>query len=391
MKKQCFSLKLKKSSPPAALSRFIYEWPKKVVGFLVVAVLLLVFSSPASAAVSAFVARCDDGCYHQYCYDELIDSYVKSFMGRPNGLYDDFKTKSIVALYTYEQSYIDYEALLEQQAITLKNSGAFSLESYLRNGAAAAAKMPDRLVIVSVVSGSLNREEKVLKNENNTANREQNDNPVKDPGKKDDKPEEEDVNETPSRVPPGGSPDPKPAPPPEPRRESKPDQQAFTTHIIGSAKITEAAAIKWAEKHNAHQRFIGAASFYWQYGGKSGIRPEVLYAQAALESGFGHFRGQVTPAHNNWAGIKIATSNGDRPEDHEQFKTPEDGVRGHFNHISAYVGLSPIGEAHGRYAVITRMPWAGTVEKIADLSGKWAPSPTYHHRIVEMLEEMNEL
>ncbi len=390
MKKECFRLKFKNCSLPAVFTNFVYKWRKKVAGFLVVALLLLVFSSSASAAVSAFVARCDEGSYHQYCYDELIDSYVKSFMGRPNGLYDDFRAKSIVALHTFEQGYIDYEALLEQQALTLKNSGAFSLERYLRNGEAVAAKMPDQLVIVSVVSGSLNREEKILKNEDNKANREHNDNPAKDPGKKDDKPDEEDVKETPSRVPPGGSPDPKPAPPPEPRRESKPDQQAFITHITGSAKITEAAAIKWAEKHNAHQRFIDVVSFYWQYGEKSGIRPEVLYAQAALESGFGHFRGQVTPAHNNWAGIKIATSNGDRPEDHERFKNPEDGARGHFNHISAYVGLPPIGETHGRYDVITRMPWAGTVEKIADLSGKWAPSLTYHHRIVEMLEEMNE-
>ena len=39
---------------------------------------------------------------------------------------------------------------------------------------------------------------------------------------------------------------------------------------------------------------------------------------------------------NNWAGIKTLEAISDRPEDHETFITPEDGVRAHFN-IWAYI------------------------------------------------------
>ena len=116
----------------------------------------------------------------------------------------------------------------------------------------------------------------------------------------------------------------------------------------------------------------------------------MLYAQAAHETNFGHYTGQVPPAYNNWAGIKTANAAGDKPEDHEQFATPEDGVRAHFNHMAAYVGLKPIGEPHGRYFVVTRLSWAGSVKTVVELSGKWAPSATYHQRIVSMLNEMKE-
>lgn len=49
----------------------------------------------------------------------------------------------------------------------------------------------------------------------------------------------------------------------------------------------------------------------------------------------------------------ISDAAGSEPEDHEQFETHEEGVRAHFNHISAYVGLTPIGEPHGRYHLVT--------------------------------------
>jgi len=43
---------------------------------------------------------------------------------------------------------------------------------------------------------------------------------------------------------------------------------------------------------------------------------------------------------------------------------------------------------NGRYHSVTAISWAGAVHYVEDISGKWAPSPVYHERIVEMLEEM---
>ena len=160
------------------------------------------------------------------------------------------------------------------------------------------------------------------------------------------------------------------------------------TPILGPPQATVAQAQEWARKNNAHQRFIDIAPTYWHYGQLTGIRPEVLYAQSAHETGFGRYGGAVTPDQNNWAGIKIKNPVGDRPEDHETFATPEEGVRAHFNHVCAYLGLPPIGEPHPRYHVVNSLSWAGTVKYVEELGGKWAPSATYGQSIVKLINAL---
>jgi len=161
------------------------------------------------------------------------------------------------------------------------------------------------------------------------------------------------------------------------------------TPMMGESTVTKEQAKKWAENRGAHQRFIDIADFYWKYGEITGIRPEILYGQAAKETGFGKYTGQVKPEQNNWAGIKIKNPVADRPEDHETFATPEDGVRAHFNHISAYVGTEPVGEPHDRYYVLKTVAWRGTVKNVEQLGGKWAPDVTYGYNIVvKMLRSM---
>ncbi len=153
-----------------------------------------------------------------------------------------------------------------------------------------------------------------------------------------------------------------------------------STSMLGPAQVTVEQAKQWAENKGAHQRFIDIADYYWQYGELTGIRPEIMYAQAAKETAYGKYTGQ--PEQNNWAGIKTKTATGDQPEDHETFATPEDGVRGHYNHMSAYLGLAPIGEPHGRYFSVKSMAWAGTVKTLEELGGKWCPDLYYGYSIL---------
>ena len=155
-----------------------------------------------------------------------------------------------------------------------------------------------------------------------------------------------------------------------------------STPLVGKAECTAEQAKAWAQKKGAHERFVNIADLYWKYGEITGIRPEILYAQAAKETGFGKYTGAVTPEMNNWAGIKKYGQNGDATEDHESFATPEDGVRAHFNHMSAYIGLAPIGQVHGRYQSIASMPWAGTVKTVEQLGGKWCPDLYYGYSIL---------
>ena len=183
------------------------------------------------------------------------------------------------------------------------------------------------------------------------------------------------------------SPVPQPETQPVTPTVSTPDYMGYTP-LLGAAQITVEQAIRWAKSKNAAQIYIDAAPIYWKYGELTGIRPEVMYAQAALETGFGTYKGKVTPSMNNWAGIKKYGATGDETDDHESFATPDDGVRAHFNHMTAYVGVNPVGETHGRYKSVKTLAWAGTVRYVEELSGKWCPLPEYASKILGLLAEM---
>lgn len=154
------------------------------------------------------------------------------------------------------------------------------------------------------------------------------------------------------------------------------------TPILGRPQATVHQAKQWAKDRNAHQRFIDIADEYWWQGPLLGIRPEVAYAQSAKETAFGRYGGAVHPDQNNWAGIKTATATGDQPEDHETFASPAEGVRAHYNHLCAYVGKNPVGDPHGRYYLVTRLSWAGTIRHVEELGGRWAPNPDYGNSII---------
>src|SRR5215208_8128007 len=100
-------------------------------------------------------------------------------------------------------------------------------------------------------------------------------------------------------------------------------------------------------------------------------------------SGWGHFGGIVAPQQHNVAGIKVGNPNAaDLPADFERFATWSEGIRAHANHLGAYSGavpvLGPNGEpVHDRYYVVKSAPWAGTVETIGGLSGKWSVREDY--------------
>ena len=56
------------------------------------------------------------------------------------------------------------------------------------------------------------------------------------------------------------------------------------TPLIGAPEVTVEQAQRWAKAKGAHQRFIDIAPTYWKYGELTGIRPDILYAQAAKQS-----------------------------------------------------------------------------------------------------------
>jgi len=160
------------------------------------------------------------------------------------------------------------------------------------------------------------------------------------------------------------------------------DQQQTETPIGGESEHTLQQAKEWAKSRGATDDFISVADIYWHIGEQMKIRPDVMYAQSAKETAFGKYTGNVTKEMNNFAGIKKAGAVGDQREAHETFKTSEEGIRAHYNHMAAYVGIKPTTETHERYDSIMSTPWAGTIKYVEELGTKWAPSADYGNSIV---------
>lgn len=130
---------------------------------------------------------------------------------------------------------------------------------------------------------------------------------------------------------------------------------------------------------NLHPRVINWVVPYYQMCTRVRIRPEVALAQALFETGRGHFNGKVPASWHNVAGIKIGVpSQDDVRDDHEKFISWDEGIRGHVNHLCAYVGNKPIGRPHARYFIVKGLEWSGTITTMTELSGKYAPRSDYH-------------
>jgi len=331
---------------------------KKLVVLLIFIMFTFSVALPAVASVEGLLTVAAEGSYYLYNYQELLDSYALKLIGKPNGLFEDYCSKSPIAFLHSSGAYIDYNDMLDSYARMVINGQKFDFNSFALSAECKKLDEPLDLFCVSVSHGQLTSQK--INNNNvppaliNTAS---------PPGT---------IAETAA-----GN-----------LSSSKQDEKIEGIPLVADSQVSLDRAIEWAASKNAHPRFIDIAPIYWEFGHRTGICPEVLYAQSAHETRFGHFTGQVPSAFNNWAGIKTANAAGDKPEDHEQFATPEDGVKAHFNHMTAYVGLNPIGEPHSRYFVVKCLPWSGTVKTVEQLSGKWAPSVTYHQRIVLFLSEM---
>jgi N-acetylmuramoyl-L-alanine amidase CwlD len=314
---------------------------KKTLLIILISLLIcLLTGAPAAASsLKSFIAEDENGSYFEYSYADLLDSYALKIIGLSNGLYEEFSTKKIYAMLDSSGRYFDYSEVVSSYASALLLGEPFDLQGYFSADDAVKAATPLSITYVSINAGKINHSPKTTSAVNSG--------------------------------------------PPAATETSQPK-----TPILGLALVTLEQAQAWAQNRGAEQRFIDVATLYWDYGLLSGMRPEVLYAQAAVETNFGLYDNLVPPEYNNWAGIKTADAAGNDAEQREQFVTPEEGVRAHYNHMAAYVGYRPIGEPHGRYYLAAAQPWAGQVLYVEDLSVNWTPVTDYHLYIIELVEQM---
>jgi len=160
------------------------------------------------------------------------------------------------------------------------------------------------------------------------------------------------------------------------------------TPILGKPQVTQAQASAWAIRKGATWVFRSLVPLYWWNGGVLGIRPEVAYAQAAKETGFGRFGGVINETFHNPCGLKTRTGGGNYdPEAHQRFPDWPEGVLAHFQHLGLYAGAKgfpaadPIDPRHFPYLL-------GTATTVEALGGRWAPSLSYGTSLAAMVKEM---
>jgi len=146
---------------------------------------------------------------------------------------------------------------------------------------------------------------------------------------------------------------------------------------------------RFARSVGATRYIMKTIPIYYELASRRNIAPDVLVAQAMIETGYGHYGRDSRPW--NMAGIKKGGIVGDEPRDFERPKTARAGVRMHVNHMAAYTtGKRPIGEPHDRYydvrtAQKSRGWWVRRISQLGDI---WATDDTYDRKIRRVLNDM---
>jgi flagellum-specific peptidoglycan hydrolase FlgJ len=159
--------------------------------------------------------------------------------------------------------------------------------------------------------------------------------------------------------------------------------------IIGAPRYSQSTVESYARSIDCSHYIMKAIPIYYRLAPRRNIAPEVLLAQAIVETRRGYYGGDSKP--HNMAGIKKGGEVGDDPKDFEVPPSAYEGVRMHVNHMAAYTGKEPIGEPHDRFydasaAQEHRGWWVRRISQLGD--GIWAEDPMYASKIQDHLDEM---
>lgn len=174
-------------------------------------------------------------------------------------------------------------------------------------------------------------------------------------------------------------------------REAEPDKKAAIASrddnmIMGGAVATQEQCVRYLLKHNPNPKLNVSpqelVSYYYEEGSRTGIRPDIAFAQALKETGYFRYGGTVIPAQNNYCGLGTtsATVQG------AYFATPRLGVKAHIQHLLAYASVEPPKDniVDPRYELVRRSYGSNTLTQWKDLNGRWAvPGVGYGQSILE--------
>ena len=155
--------------------------------------------------------------------------------------------------------------------------------------------------------------------------------------------------------------------------------------IKGKAQATKKQAAQLIAANNGNLP-IGCSigeiiDLYWEEAEREGIRPDMALSQALLETGYFNFGGSVEPWQHNYCGL--GTIGGGVQG--AAFKTPQEGVRAHIQHLLAYSdhNLPKTKLIDPRYDKAHNLRLEkGLITKWSGLNWTWAMGGEYAEKIV---------
>lgn len=165
--------------------------------------------------------------------------------------------------------------------------------------------------------------------------------------------------------------------------------------IAGPGEVTRDQAVTLLRRYNQNLPIKATpeeiVNLYYQEAGREGLRWDVVFCQALLETGFFHFGGTVVPAQNNFCGLGTtsATVQG------AWFPTPRDGVRAHVQHLMAYttdrLPQTPVIDPRYYLVYKTKLQNNSFFHHWSQLNGRWATGSYYAEKILNLHEQMKHI
>ena len=160
----------------------------------------------------------------------------------------------------------------------------------------------------------------------------------------------------------------------QPPKPAEPVMSSDDNMIMGGAVATQEQCVRYLLRNNPYPKLNVSpqelVAYYYEEGSRTGIRPDIAFAQALKETGYFRYGGTVVPAQNNYCGLGTtsATVRG------AYFATPRLGVKAHIQHLLAYASTEKPDDniVDPRYDLVRNSYGEKTLTRWQDLNGRWA-------------------
>ncbi len=161
----------------------------------------------------------------------------------------------------------------------------------------------------------------------------------------------------------------------------------YYNNILGSSCLSAETLQSVLLSNNSSisaETALRTANAYIDIGAVYGIRGDIAFFQAMLETGYLKYGGEVDPTWHNYCGLKNADATG-----YAYYENVENGVEAHIQHLFCYATNLPIPEGRAKLDPRFFDFLRGSVSTWEELSGRWAV-PGFDPGTYNSLEEARQ-